>query len=47
MHARRAVYERVATLRTPTDGRSAREVAREIERRLHAAPARPADASEV
>jgi shikimate kinase len=47
MHARRAVYVRVATLRTPTDGRSAREVAREIERRLHAAPARPADASEV
>jgi shikimate kinase len=44
MLARRSVYERVATVRTPTDGRSAREVAREIGRRLRVTPARPADA---
>jgi shikimate kinase len=37
MAERRPTYEAVATLRVPTDGRTAGEVAREIERRLRAA----------
>jgi shikimate kinase len=39
MRARRDTYEAVSTLRTLTDGVTAREVAREIERRLRVARA--------